>query len=536
MSDANTSLELAHFISSVNLDADDRLKGRSVHKPVIQGNRERVLDHEKREYEIEDRFVSSLAAVFHKIQADLAEYKQSKEAGVVSSEAKPPSFDKARIQQMIQEIDALIEDQVNEILHTKSFRELEAQWRGIADLVEHTAFKKNISLSLLDASFEEIGDDLELNLADIAGSELHKKLYVAEYDQFGGQPFGGVIGLWDFKNTPEHIKWLTGVGKVSEASHAPFVASVDPKFFGCDTMAQVAELRDIGGLLSGPKYAKWNELRETDQAAYIGLVMPKVIARIPYNEETNPAGFSFTERSLVPDEDRPTTPAHRPETEGLNEEHYLWGSAAIPFARNLVSCFARSGWCQNIRGPKAGGLVTGLPTYSFPLGGESVVKLPVEIAMPDFRELELARAGLIPLIQKKGSAEAVFFSAQSIKKAKEFKDDHQTENAQLVTNLSYTFSISRIAHYLKSIMRNNIGSTANQQYVFNQIDRWISRYVTTIVNPDDLTLQYYPFKGYTLDVNPISGKAGWYHCNLTVQPHIQFEGLSVDLRVDARLG
>jgi type VI secretion system protein ImpC len=307
-------------------------------------------------------------------------------------------------------------------------------------------------------------------------------------------------------------------------------------FFGCKTMDDVAELRDIGGLLAGPKYAKWNELRDTTQAAYIGLTMPRVIARVPYNEETNPAGINFTERSLAADEERDSRPKSRPAQEGLDEEHYLWGSAAIPFARNLVASFARSGWCQSIRGPKAGGLVSGLPTHTFPLGGEEVLKFPVEIAMPDFRELELARSGLIPLIQKKGSAEAVFFSAQSIKRAREFKDDHQTENAQLVTNLSYTFSISRIAHYLKCIMRNNIGSTANQQYVFNQIDRWVSRYVTTLVNPDDLTLQYYPFKAYTLDVAPISGKAGWYHCNLTIQPHIQFEGLSVDLRVDARLG
>jgi len=253
---------------------------------------------------------------------------------------------------------------------------------------------------------------------------------------------------------------------------------------------------------------------------YIGLTMPRYMVRPPYNELSNPAeGIKFEER-----------------LQGDDDSKYVWGSSAMLFARNLVKSFETSGWCQYIRGVKAGGLVTGLASYTYNLRGEDELRAPVEISMPDFRELELANAGIIPLIHKKGTAEAVFFSAQALKKSHKFKDPKDSENSQLVTNLSYTYSISRIAHYLKCIMRDNIGSTADAAYIQTQIDRWIARYVTTLVNPDDLTLRYYPFKAYSLEVTPIPGRVGWFHCNLSILPHIQFEGLNVDLRVDARLG
>jgi type VI secretion system protein ImpC len=359
-----------------------------------------------------------------------------------------------------------------------------------------------------------------MNAADIAGSEIFKKVYVAEYDQYGGHPFGGVIGLYDFANTRKDILWLKSMGKVATASHAPFVGSVSPKFFGCDDASELNTLRDIGGMMDTPKYAAWNAFRDSEEAAYIGLTVPRFILREPYNDETNPAEHINYEETV----------------RGNDNSDFLWGNTAILFARNLVKSFEGSGWCQYIRGPKGGGLLKGLASHTYNLTGEEELKAPVEVSMPDYRELELANAGFIPLIHKKGSADAVFFSAQSVKKAHKFKDPKDSENSQLVTNMSYTYSITRIAHYLKCIMRDNIGTSADATYIQNQIDAWISRYVTTIVNPDDLTLRYYPFKAYSLTVDQVPGKVGWYHCNLSVLPHIQFEGMDVDLRVDARLG
>jgi len=487
------ALDLSSFLSSVRLG--DEVSNPT---PMVKDDLQSVTE----DVSAEERFISSIAAVAYNMDPSVGR------------------FDKQSIQDLVAQIDALVEDQVNEVLHNDTFQEMEGTWRSVDDLCKNTNFKANIGISILDVAKDEAYEDLEMNLADIGGSELFKKVYVSEYDQYGGSPFGGIVGLFDFANTPKDLQWLRGIGKIAAASHSPFVGSVSPKFFGCSTMQEFSELRDIEGLLDTPKYAAWNALRDTEEAAYIGLTLPRYIARAPYNDETNPAeGMNFNET-----------------VDGGSDDDYLWGSTAMLFARNLVKSFETSGWCQHIRGPKAGGMVSGLATHSFTLGGESQLKLPVEVAMPDFRELELANSGLIPLIQKKGSSDAVFFSVQSIKKAHKFSDPKDSENSQLVTNLSYTFSISRIAHYLKCIMRDNIGSTANKEYIFNQIDRWISNYTTALVNPDDLTLRYYPFKSYSLEVNEVPGKVGWYHCNLAILPHVQFEGMDVDLRVDARLG
>lgn len=487
------SLGLPQFLSSVRLSTD--LPQR---RPMVTSNFQSVTE----DVSAEERFLSGLAAMVYNMDPEVGR------------------FDKQTIQELVGTIDQLVDAQLNEVLHAPAFQKMEANWTSLADLIQHTNFKAGVQLSLLDVTKDEAYADLELNAADVAGSEFFKKLYVSEYDQYGGAPYGGVVGLYEFANTPQDLLWLRTMGKICTASHAPFLSAVSPTFFGCGSMREVSQLRDLSSLLDSPKYAAWNALRETEQAAYIGLTLPRYIVRQPYNQETNPAhGILFTEK-----------------IRGDDDGEYLWGNAAMLFARNLVRSFETSGWCQHIRGPKGGGRVDDLPVHVFNLRGEEELKLPVEIAIPDFREFELARAGLIPLIQKKGSADAVFFSAQSLKKSHAFKDPKDSENSQLVTNLSYTFSISRIAHYLKCIMRDNIGSTANAQTVHAQIDRWISGYMTSLVNPDDLTLRYYPFKAYNLAVNAVPGKVGWYHCNLSILPHIQFEGMDVDLRVDARLG
>jgi type VI secretion system protein ImpC len=328
-----------------------------------------------------------------------------------------------------------------------------------------------------------------------------------------------MIGLYEFEHIPQDEFWLKTMGKVAAASHAPFVGSVSPKFFGCESIEELAAVKDLEGLMNHPKYGSWNKLRDSEEAAYLGLTLPKYIVRLPYDPDTNPTGsLPFKEK-----------------VEGASNKDYLWGSAAVLFAQNMVRSFETSGWCQYLRGPKGGGLVSGLPVHTFNIRGEEELKIPVEMAIPDYRELEFANAGFIPLIYRKGTADACFFSAQSLKRAKKFKDPKDSENAQLVTNLSYTFSVTRIAHYVKCIMRDNIGSSADAAYIKQSLETWISQYITTVVNPDDLTLRYYPFKAAEVNVTPREGMIGWYDCTMSILPHIQFEGMDVELRLDARL-
>ena len=278
-------------------------------------------------------------------------------------------------------------------------------------------------------------------------------------------------------------------------------------------------IKDLDGLLRQPRYSQWNLLRDSDEAAYLGLVFPRYVLRLPWNPETNPSPKMI----------------FREEASGVGD-YYLWGNATVLFARNLMRSFQQSGWCQYIRGPKGGGLIDGLPVDIFNVRGQNEVRVPVEICIPDYRELEFARNGIIPLIYRKSSSEATFFSCQSVKRPKRFRDNKDSENSQLVANLSYTFSITRIAHYFKSIMRDNIGDIATAPQIKGVLSNWVEQYVTTEIRPDDLTMRSFPFRAAEVEVEAKPGRLGWYDCRVSILPHVQFEGMDIELRLEARLG
>lgn len=488
-------ITLQRFLASMSLSLEEGQEPQ----PLIEGDLAGVKD----DVSEEDRFLSSLAALLFNVDRG------------------DGRFDKARIQELLLEINGLIADQVNEVLHNDAFQELESTWRGVNDLCSNMNFKANMTLDLLDVTKDELFEDFENNAVDLTGSALFQKVYVAEYDQFGGRPFGTMVGLYEFSNTPDDLFWLQYAGKIANAAHSPILTSISPKFLGCETITEVEAIKDLEGLLNQPKYGGWQKLRDTEIAAYIGLAFPRYLLRLPYHPDTNPCrNLKFFDETVNPDDDG----------------DFLWGNSALLVARNMAKSFEQSGWCQYIRGPKAGGLIKGLPCYTFNIRGEEEVKLPVELSIPDYRELEFANSGIMPLVYRKGTAEACFFSAQSIKVPKKFKDPKDSENSQLVCNLSYTLSITRLAHYIKSIMRDNIGTTANASYIQSQLETWLNQYITTISNPDDLTLRHYPFKAAVVEVEEKPGHIGQYSCKVSVLPHIQFEGMDVELRLDSRLG
>ncbi|HEX8436715.1 type VI secretion system contractile sheath large subunit [Archangium sp.] len=454
----------------------------------------------------DERFMSAVAALLYNVEP-------------IQDEVGQIRFDKGEVMKAVARIDEAIEAQMNEILHHEKFQKMEATWRGLEDLVNNTNFQADITIDILDVEKAELAEDFEKNSSNIFSSAMFDKVYIKEYDQFGGRPYGVMLGLYEFSASRSDITWLERMGKVANASHCPFISSASYKFFDCDSVEQLESLKNLDGVLSHPRYSKWNELRDKEEGAYIGLTLPRYVVRLPYDPDRNPCDvLNFKE-----------------DAQG-DSKKYLWGNAAYLLGRNLVKSFEQSGWCQSIRGPKGGGLVTGLPVDTFTLRGQKRIQAPVEIAIPDYREYEFARNGFIPLVYRKDSSEATFFSTQSVKRAKKFKDPKDSENSQLVTNLAYTFSITRLAHYIKSIMRDNIGTTADAGYVQRQIDSWLTGYVTTVVNPDDLTLRRFPFKATNVVVESKPGEIGWYDCKVAVLPHIQFEGLNVELMLESRLG
>jgi type VI secretion system protein ImpC len=436
-------------------------------------------------------------------------------------ESTPLAAIRQKVRNLSSEINERLHRDLDAIIHADDFKAMEANWLGLHNLIESTDWSADVKIDLLDCTKAEVGDDLENNAVDLINGDLFKKVYVAEYDQFGGLPYGAMIGMYEFENTREDRAWLSTMGKLANASHAPFISSVGPKFFGCKNIDELAEIKDLGAHMSHPRYEKWQEMRDSEEAAYLGLTLPKFLLRTPYHPENNPAGAGLSYEEKI---------SHK-----KGGDDFLWCNASLLFAKNMIHSFATSGWCQYIRGPKGGGRVEHLPRYAFDLNGQQEMKAPIEMVIPDYRELAFADAGFIPLIHRKGGSDACFFSCQSIKKPKRCKDPHDSENSQLVTNLAYTLSITRIAHYVKCIMRDNIGSAADDAYINNVLQTWLSQYVTTVVNPDDLTLRYYPFKAAQVTTTPKEGMIGWYNSEITILPHIQFEGLDVELKMDVRI-
>jgi type VI secretion system protein ImpC len=459
-------------------------------------------DHDE-DFPYEDRFINAFGAFLANI--DLAEVTDIRRVML-------------ELDRLSVALETTVQDQIQQVMHSPSFQRLEASWRSLQDITGDVN-SNEVIIDFLDLDKATLGQDLQDHSAYILNSALFRKVYVEEYDRYGGRPFGVMIGLYDFDSGEEDIEWLETMSHVAAAAHCPFIAAVRPQFFGVANWDDLERKDDLETLLSMPQFGRWDAFRSSDHAAYIGLTLPRYMLRAPYDAASGKSKFVSFEEKIV-----------NPETD------YLWGNAAVLFARNMVRSFESSGWCQHVVGPRGGGLLHGLPVHMVMHHGHLELQPPVEIAIPDYRELQFANTGFMSLIHCKGTADATFFSARSIKKAIEFEEDLSTKNADLVCYLDYTLSITRIAHYVKRMVRDYIGSTADAPYIQEMLEKWLVEYVTTAVNPDDLTLLYYPFKAMSVSVVPKPGPFGWYSCTVSVLPHIKFQGMDVELRLEAALG
>lgn len=433
---------------------------------------------------------------------------------------------KSNLNKKKEENDHTLTKKIDNILHNPKFKSLESNWRALEYLIKNTDFSKDIRIDFIDVAKSELAEDFTANRNDVSNSLFFKKIYTEEYDQFGGQPYSAIIGLYEFENTSEDLEWLKTMGRIANLAHSPFIASVGSRFFvGEDDISKLAEIRELNGHMMQSEFDDWNEFRDSEQAAYLGFTIPRFMIRRPYDVKTNKiSGLNYTETIFSHNNNKLAT-----------HKNYCWANASILFASNMVKSYEATSWCQTIRGPKNGGYIQNLPRHQFEQDGLKLEKVPVEMVIPDYRELSFANCGFMPLVHKKDTSNACFFSSQSIKKPRKFKDPVDTENSQLVTNLSYTLSITKIAHYIKCIMRDNIGGTADAAFITNVISTWLSGYVTTVVNPDDLTLRRYPFKAITVETTEQEGEVGWYNCIVSISPHLQFEGLDTELRLETRL-
>lgn len=426
----------------------------------------------------------------------------------------------ASLDARIAEIDRLISAQLSEVMHAPEFQSLESSWRGLEYLCKQTSTGTLLKIKVMNANKRELVRDFNTAI-DFDQSALFKRVYEEEFGTFGGAPFGTLIGNFEISRLPEDMYFIEQMAHVAAAAHAPFIAAASPEMFGLDSYADLGKPRDLSKVFDTVEYAKWRSFRESEDARYVGLTLPRFLGRLPYNpkEGTVTEGFNFVE-----------------DVDGTDHGKYLWVNAAYALAARLTDAFDKYGWCAAIRGVEGGGLVEDLPTHTFKTDdGEIALKCPTEIAITDRREKELSDLGFIPLVHCKDTDYAAFFGAQSAQKAKKFNTDSANANASLSAQLQYIFAVSRISHYMKAMMRDKIGSFAAASNVETYLNNWLMQYVVMDDSASQEIKAQFPLREASVKVSEVPGRPGVYRAVAFLRPHFQLDELSVSLRLVAEL-
>ncbi|WP_437292871.1 type VI secretion system contractile sheath large subunit [Sorangium sp. So ce426] len=440
---------------------------------------------------------------------------------LVAPRREGEKVDKAFVDALIAEIDVKLSRQIDEILHNPSFQKLESAWRGLKFVIDRCDFRENVKVEMLNCSKDDLLADFE-DAPEVPKSGLYKIVYSAEFGQFGGKPVGAIIANYEFGPGPQDIALLQKCAAVATMSHAPFIAAAGPQFFGLKDFQGLPNLKDLKALFEGPQYTKWNAFRETEDARYVGLVMPRFLLRLPFGANTVPVKAFNYEEDVVGKHDA-----------------YCWGNATYAFATRLADSFAKYRWCPNIIGPQAGGSVENLPLHQYEAMGEIQTKVPTEIMLTERREFELSEEGFIGLTFRKDSDNACFFSANSAQKAKFFGQSDEGRaaemNYRLGTQLPYMFIMCRIAHYLKVLQREQIGTWKERGDLEKELNDWIGQYVADQDVVSAATRGRRPLRKARIIVTEVPGNAGWYKVDMQVRPHFKYMGAFFTLSLVGKL-
>jgi type VI secretion system protein ImpC len=430
-------------------------------------------------------------------------------------------IDRPLIDMFIAQIDARLSAQIDEILHHSTFQKLEAAWRGLKFAVDRIDFRENTRVELLNCSKEDLLHDFE-DSPEVPKSGMYKIVYSAEFGTFGGRPYAAIFSLYEFGPTPQDITLLQKCASVATMAHAPFFATAGPQFFGLKNYLNIPNLKDLRALFEGPQYTKYNAFRETDDARYIGLLLPRFLLRLPYGPATVPVRAFNYEEDVVG-----------------NHDAYLWGVPTFAFATRLADSFAKFRWCPNIVGPQSGGTVEHLVLHKYDALGELQSKIPTEIMLTERREFELSEQGFIGFTYRKDTEDACFFSASSVQKPKTYPNTEEGRKAEinyrLGTQLPYMFIISRISHYLKVMQREQIGTWKERLDLELELNNWLGNYVSDVEVASAAVRARRPLRQAKVVVSDVPGAAGWYRIELQVRPHLKYMGASFALNLLGRL-
>lgn len=430
------------------------------------------------------------------------------------------------IEQAILKLDNVIGQQVTEILHNNEFQILEGSWRGLQYLVRNTLVNNDLQIRVLNANKKVIMRDLE-KATDFDQSQLFKKLYEEEYGTPGGAPYGILIGDYEINNLPPDIDFLRNISGMAAAAFCPVIMSAGPGMLGLDSWEELAKPTDLDKVFSSSEYARWMGYRDTEDSRFVNLVLPRTLARMPYGESGTPIeSFAYEELEL--------TKTGKPKK--AKHDQFCWMNTAYVMGARLTNAFSEYGWCTAIRGAEGGGKVTGLHCYSFISDDADVdMKCPTEIGITDRREAELSKQGFLPLCHYKNTDHAVFFGAQTTQKPKQYDDVDATANAEVSARLPYLMATSRIAHYLKVMARDKIGSFMEISDVERWLNDWILGYVNSNPESGQSLKSRFPLADAKIEVKEIPGKPGAYHAIAWLRPWLQLEELTSSLRLVAKI-
>ena len=442
-------------------------------------------------------------------------------AELVTPKREGEKIDKALVDAMIAEIDMKLSRQIDEIIHHPTFQKLESTWRSLKFVIDRVDFRENIKVEVLNCSKEDLLADFE-DAPEVPKSGLYKIVYSAEYGTFGGRPFGAMVANYDFGPGPQDVALLQKCASVATMSHAPFLAAAGPGFFGLKDYINLPNLKDLKSLFEGPQYTKWQAFRESEDARYVGLTLPRFLLRLPFGNNTVPVKAFNYEEDVIGKHDA-----------------YCWGNAAFAMATRIADSFAKFRWCPNIIGPQAGGAVENLPLHQYEAMGEIQTKIPTEIVLTERREFELSEEGFIGLTYRKDSDNACFFSANSAQKPKYFGQSEEGRaaelNYRLGTQLPYMMIMCRLSHYLKVLQREQIGTWKERADLERELNDWIGQYVADQDVVSAAIRGRRPLRKAQITVEDVPGNAGWYKVDMKVRPHFKYMGAFFTLSLVGKL-
>jgi type VI secretion system protein ImpC len=425
--------------------------------------------------------------------------------------------------QAIEGIDRVISKQLGAVMHAEPFSKLEGSWRGLHHLVMNSETGSGLKIRMLNAKKKDLFKDLS-KAVEFDQSEVWKKLYENEFGTPGGEPYGALIGDYEITNHPDDIELLSSMSSVAAGAFCPFITSPGPAFFGFDSWEELSKPRDLEKIFESQEYAKWRSFRESDDARFVTMTMPRSLARLPYGATTKPVeefGFEEIEEGRAG---------------GLEHDQYCWMNAAYVMGTTLTSAYSQYGWCTAIRGAEGGGKVEGLPTHTFVSDdGDPDTKCPTEIAITDRREAELSKCGFLPLCHYKNTDYAVFFGAQTTQRPRKYDSPDATANAAISARLPYLMATSRFAHYLKVMARDKIGSFMDASRCENWLNNWIQKYVNNNAASGQEMKAKYPLAEAKVEVQEVPGAPGTFNAVAYLRPWLQMEELTTSMRLVARI-